>query len=123
MDLTRDDILRLIDELITEIRTEGVSGTLSIYGGSAIAFYHSERGVTRDIDSVFEPSAKILKVAKRIATRHKGLQEDWLNNGVADVLPILPDNSPKVYYQDELLIARVRGLLPQHRVEGAGQGA
>jgi hypothetical protein len=104
MDLTRDDILRLVDELIEELRSEGIAGTISIYGGSAIAFYHSSRGVTRDIDSMFEPSAQILMAAKRIAARHNGLQEDWLNNNIRTVMPKLPDENPKTYYQDESLI-------------------
>jgi hypothetical protein len=100
MDLTRGDILRLVDELIEELRSEGIVGTISIYGGSAIAFYHSSRGVTRDIDSIFEPSSQILMAVKRIATRHNGLQEDWLNSGIRTIMPKLQDENPETYYQD-----------------------
>jgi hypothetical protein len=101
MDLTRDDILNLIDELIRLLQEKEIGGIITIYGGSAVAYYHDERGVTRDIDSIIVPSQTILEIAKELSVRHPGLQDNWLNMGIISIMPPLPDESPSVYYQDE----------------------
>ena len=101
MDLTRDDILSLIDELIIMLRERKITGQITIYGGSAVAYYHENRGVTRDIDSIFSPYKEILEIAREIASRHKDLRSDWLNAGISTVMPRVPDENPAVYYQDE----------------------
>jgi hypothetical protein len=100
VDLTREDILKLLDELIVELKAAGVRGKISIYGGSAVCFYHPERGVTRDIDSMFEPAKQIIDVARNLTSKHPGLQHGWLNRAIIPIMPPLPDNSPTTYYND-----------------------
>jgi hypothetical protein len=107
MDLSRDDILNLLDELISNLRVKKIKGTITIYGGSAVSYYLEERGVTRDIDSVAEPLGDIRECVNDIAQRHVGLQDDWLNVAVKSVLPPKPDDAPDVYYQDDDLTIRI----------------
>ncbi|MDR2106238.1 MAG: hypothetical protein LBP24_02390 [Coriobacteriales bacterium] len=103
MDLSRDDILALLDELVAELKAQGISGTIAIYGGSAVSFYHPTRGVTRDVDSFFQPYEAIADVAARIAARHPGLGDTWLNMQIYDKMPPEPDDDPTVYYADDAL--------------------
>jgi len=106
MDLTRSDILTLLDELIEMMKERGISGEISIYGGSAVAFYSEERGVTRDVDSLFTPHNEIFALAQELALRYDGLRNDWLNAGIAEVMPRFPDEHPVIYYQDEKIIVQ-----------------
>ncbi|MCL1847711.1 MAG: hypothetical protein FWF91_07105 [Coriobacteriia bacterium] len=101
MDLTKEDILALLDELIEILRGRGIVGEITVYGGSAIAYYHDKRGVTRDVDSIFSPYQEIAAIAKEIAACHQGLNDNWLNTGVITVMPPKPDEKPELYYQDE----------------------
>jgi hypothetical protein len=101
MDLTRKDILLLIDELIELLKAKNISGTITIYGGSAVSYYHDERGVTRDIDSIISPSKEVLEAAKELSKAHPGLQDNWLNMGIITIMPPVPDGNPSIYYQDD----------------------
>ncbi|MCL2757397.1 MAG: DUF6036 family nucleotidyltransferase [Coriobacteriia bacterium] len=101
MDLTRDDVLALLDELISILKERGITGRIAVYGGSAIAYYHETRGVTRDIDSIFSPYREIAAIAEELANKHEGLRDDWLDMAIMDVMPFQPDDNPEIYYQDE----------------------
>lgn len=101
MDLNRESILNLIDELIELLKIKGIGGTITIYGGSAVAYYHDERGVTRDVDSIISPAPKVLEAARELAQAHPGLQDNWLNMGIFTIMPPVPDEKPSVYYQDD----------------------
>ena len=103
MDLTRTDILMLLDELIAMMKERNIAGQIAVYGGSAVAYYHENRNITRDVDSIFSPYDAIVEIAKELALRHKGLEDSWLNAAVTDVLPRRPDENPEVYYQDETI--------------------
>jgi hypothetical protein len=105
MDLTRQDILDLLDELIAELIQDGVTGEIVVYGGSAVAYYHGERDVTRDVDSMYKPYAKIKKAAQAVAARHEGLDDNWFNMQIHDMMPPVPDDNPSVYYEDKGLTA------------------
>jgi len=101
MDLTKEDILTLLNELIEMLKDRGIIGEITVYGGSAIAYYHNERGVTRDVDSIFTPYREIVETVKELASRHKGLNSNWLNAGITTVMPPKPDEKPELYYRDE----------------------
>jgi len=103
MDLTREDILQLLDELIVMLKERGITGEITVYGGSAVAYYHQDRGVTRDVDSMFLPYKEIKAIAIELAAKHRGLSDDWLNAQIADVMPSKPDENPVIYYKDNYL--------------------
>ncbi len=84
--LSRDEILRLLEELAADLETSGVHGDLFLVGGAAMALAYSKRRTTRDLDAVFEPKRVIYEAVRRIANR-EGLPEDWLNDGVKGFLP------------------------------------
>lgn len=79
--LSRDDIVRLLNELADELEAQGIHGDLFLVGGAAMALAYSARRATRDLDAVFEPKHVIYELAHRVGDRH-GLPDDWLNDGV-----------------------------------------
>jgi hypothetical protein len=84
--LSKDDIVRLLNELADELEAKGVHGDIFLVGGAAMALVYSARRATRDLDAVFEPKQVIYEVAHRVGARH-GLPDDWLNDGVEGFLP------------------------------------
>lgn len=46
---------------------------------------YDRKRITRDIDAVFHPSAKILPLVKRVA-KEQGLPDDWINDEVRQFL-------------------------------------
>jgi hypothetical protein len=103
LDLSKADILALLDELILRLEASDISGWISIFGGSAIEYYHEERLSTVDIDSYLYPPNPILDVAKTITNENPGLQDNWINNHVVSVMPTVDDENPTVYYQSDSL--------------------
>jgi hypothetical protein len=62
-----------------DLQAEGVQAQLFVVGGAAMALAFNTRRLTRDVDGVFEPKSVIYAAARRVADRHEGLAEDWLN--------------------------------------------
>lgn len=85
--LSRDEILALLGELGAELDAEGVRGELFVVGGAAIALAYNTRRMTADVDGVFEPKSVVYDAAIRVASRHRGLPDDWVNDGVKGLLP------------------------------------
>jgi hypothetical protein len=119
--LSKDDIVRLLNELADELEARGTQGDLFLVGGAAMALAYSARRSTRDLDAVFEPKQVIYEVAHRVGARH-GLPDDWLNDGVKGFLPgsdpgatVLFDRpglavriaSPRYLFAMKMLAARV----------------
>lgn len=82
-----DDIRDLLTELADELERANTPGRLFLVGGAAMALAHDGRRATRDLDGVFEPKLAIYAAAARVAHRHPGLPEDWLNDAVKAFLP------------------------------------
>jgi hypothetical protein len=119
--LSRDDIVRLLNELADELEAQGIHGDLFLVGGAAMALAYSARRATRDLDAVFEPKHVIYELAHRVGDRH-GLPDDWLNDGVKGFRPgsdpgatVLFDRpglavriaSPRYLFAMKMLAARV----------------
>lgn len=79
--LTRDEILRSLHELSDELGKIGVVGEICLFGGTVMVLAFSARLSTKDIDAVFQPTAKIREIAERIAATRQ-LPNGWLNDGV-----------------------------------------
>lgn len=58
MEMTRQKLMQLLDELIEECHTRGIEGTIAIYGGTAMVYYVPELRTTQDVDSMFRPFLK-----------------------------------------------------------------
>ena len=78
MEMTRQKLMQLLDELIEECHTRGIEGTIAIYGGTAMVYYVPELRTTQDVDSMFRPFSEIQSSIDRINRRMNGDTEwDW----------------------------------------------
>lgn len=83
--LTRENIRSLLGMLNDELAQAGEIGEVGIVGGAAMCIVYNARESTKDIDGVFEPTAVIRKLVKKIAERER-LPPDWLNDAVKGYL-------------------------------------
>jgi hypothetical protein len=79
--LSKEDILKYLQELSVEIGKEGLKGEILVFGGAAMVLAFNARPSTKDVDAVFQPKRKIYELSKKIAERNQ-LPEDWLNDSV-----------------------------------------
>lgn len=84
--LSADDIRRLLAAVGEELQVLGVRGEMFVVGGAAMALAYNTRRSTRDVDAVFEPKQVVYEAARRVAARHPGLTEDWINDAVKGFL-------------------------------------
>jgi hypothetical protein len=85
-DFTPPQIRHLLDLLETELEHRGVTATMYIVGGAAIALAHSPDRRTRDVDATFAPQQAVLDAAKAVAEA-EGVPPDWLNANAAPWIP------------------------------------
>jgi hypothetical protein len=85
--LDRQELIELLTELGAELDSLGVRGELFIVGGAAMALAFDARRLTTDIDAVFEPTSTIREAAARVASRHRGIPADWVNDAMKGFLP------------------------------------
>lgn len=86
MQLTREIMFNLLSELNDELALQGITGEVALFGGSALCLAYGLRHSTHDVDAFFQPSQGIRQAVVNIAQRHRGLSEDWLNDGVKGFL-------------------------------------
>ena len=86
MEMTRQKLMQLLDELIEECHTRGIEGTIAIYGGTAMVYYVPELRTTQDVDSMFRPFSEIQSAAEVVGNRNN-VPNNWLNM----------DDNPEVY--------------------------
>ena len=79
--LTREAILRALQTLSDELGKQGVTGEVSLFGGTVMMLAFTARLTTKDVDALFQPTQTIRELAHRIATEQH-LPADWLNDGV-----------------------------------------
>lgn len=83
--LDRDAIEVLLQELARRLEERGVQGRLFVVGGAAMALAYGRGRATQDVDGVFEPKEVVYEAAREVAME-RGLQPDWLNDGVKGFL-------------------------------------
>lgn len=83
--LDRETIEGLLRELAERLERRGVQGRLFVVGGAAMALAYGRQRVTRDVDAVFEPKEVVYDAAREVAAQ-RGLDPDWLNDGVKGFL-------------------------------------
>ena len=96
MEMTRQKLMQLLDELIEECHTRGIEGTIAIYGGTAMVYYVPELRTTQDVDSMFRPFSEIQSAAEVVGNRNN-VPNNGLNMHIHDVMPPIGDDNPEVY--------------------------
>jgi hypothetical protein len=100
-DLTRDDMIEGLRELVRELHARGEAGGVRIVGGAAMLLrYYGERRVTPDIDAKLHPESPAIRIAQDIA-RRRGWDDDWLNAKAATFIPIAIDVGWEPLYDDD----------------------
>ncbi len=101
MNLTRDDMIDGLRELVRELHARGESGGVRIVGGAAMLLrYYVDRRVTPDIDAKLHPEGPAIGIAEEIA-RRRGWDDDWLNSKAATFIPIATDVGWEALYDDD----------------------
>ncbi len=85
-ELSSDDIRLLLEELGARLDRQGVTATLYLVGGAAIALEFDTRRVTADVDGIFDPATTVREQAAAMAAE-RGLAPDWLNDSVRGFVP------------------------------------
>lgn len=83
--LDKEMIEALLRDVGERLESRGVQGRLFVVGGAAMALAYGRRRVTRDVDAVFEPTDVVHAAAREVAVA-RGLDPDWLNDGVKGLL-------------------------------------
>lgn len=85
-ELSRDEILELLDELATRLAAAEVAARIYVVGGAAIALDWDARRSTRDVGAVLRPALTVRDVAAQMAAeRH--LRIGWLSDAVTPWVP------------------------------------
>lgn len=83
--LSKENILKYLEELSDEIGKKDLKGEILIFGGAAMVLSFNARPSTKDVDAIFRPKSEIYEISREIAERN-GLPEGWLNDSVKGFL-------------------------------------
>lgn len=81
MELTKAQIIAAMSLLNDKLTIAGVTGELSIFGGSAMVLAFDARTSTRDVDAIFVPKTAVAEAASAVGEELR-LPLNWLNDGV-----------------------------------------
>ncbi|MEZ5086910.1 MAG: DUF6036 family nucleotidyltransferase [Tessaracoccus sp.] len=81
--LTRDEVLSLLEEVGEILVRQGIEASIYIVGGAAMALEFDARRITRDVDAdVRSGGDAFWEAVAAVADRH-GLSLDWINSRAA----------------------------------------
>ena len=83
--MNKEEILKYLEALNSELKKNDISGEICIVGGAVMCLCFNSRSSTVDIDAVFEPKMVIYKCVEIIAQQYN-LPKNWLNDGVKEFL-------------------------------------
>jgi len=97
--LSASDIRQLLTALDKELQRQGKAATIFIVGGAAMALAYNADRATEGVDGTFEPRDVVLDAAKTVAAEANSwvwsdIDTSWLSDGVAQMMPPLPDDHP-----------------------------
>lgn len=124
-EFTAAEIVDLLSELDKRLKKRGISASVFVVGGAAIAVTSSDNPRrTEDIDAITRDQA-VVDEARAMASERK-LPEDWLNTRASAWMPPLPEGALQrsdapglhiTYATDEFLLATK--LVAQRRKDAA----
>lgn len=122
---TAAEIVDLLSELDKRLKVRGISASVFVVGGAAIAVTSNDNPRrTEDIDAITRDEA-VVDEARAMASQRK-LPEDWLNTRASPWMPPLPEGALQgsdapglhiTYATDEFLLATK--LVAQRRRDAA----
>lgn len=111
--INRAELIKIIDQILKQIKIDGFSAKITIYGGAAMMYYQNNANrITQDIDAAFSPDIQILKIVKEMSKSNKwDLPENglWFNNQIvySEVLPRNSDKNATKYYTDDKITIQI----------------
>jgi hypothetical protein len=120
--LGRNGFFSAFELLDDELGRMGIDADLFIVGGAAMAVAYDARWATTDVDAVFVPSKEVRIAASRVA-QERGLEEDWLNDGVKGFLPGEDVEQVGVFERTNPRRGRFAQVLTGDEVDGLSLGA
>jgi hypothetical protein len=70
--INRAELIKIIDQILKQIKIDGFSAKITIYGGAAMMYYQNNANrITQDIDAAFSPDIQILKIVKEMSKSNK----------------------------------------------------
>jgi hypothetical protein len=103
VELSVDDVQRLLGELGRRLDAAGHHATLYLVGGAAVALSVDVRRVTRDIDALFDDDL-VRRVAAEMA-QQLDLAPDWLNSAARPFTPGTSDPGATTFEVPGLSVA------------------
>lgn len=101
IDLTRDDMIAGLREVVTRLNASGHTASIRIIGGAAMLLrYDVDRRITPDIDATIHTDAELEAIVHSIATE-RGWPDDWLNTKARGFIPIAAEPLWEPLYDDE----------------------
>lgn len=87
--MLRAEIEAAFRRLAERLAARGVTGEVLLLGGAATCLAYDARGMTQDVDAVFEPKAVVRAEATGVADE-LGLAPDWLNDAAKGFMSMAP---------------------------------
>ena len=87
------DITTLLQRLSDELARRNARGDVFLDGGAVMCLAHHARPSTADADGYFVAAA-VVRDAARMVGQNAGIDHDWLNAGVKEVLSDTGDFAP-----------------------------
>ncbi|HEY3245863.1 MAG TPA: hypothetical protein VGM03_21185 [Phycisphaerae bacterium] len=84
-ELSRADIVRLLEALERKLAEQSVTGELYLVGGAVMCLVFQERPSTKDVDGYFAPKETVRAAARAVGVE-LGFGENWLNDAVKGFL-------------------------------------
>ena len=79
--LTEEEIRASLAALNQALAARDLRGEICLFGGAVMVLAFRARQSTKDVDAIFGPAAAIRELAAGVG-QERGLEEDWLNDGV-----------------------------------------
>lgn len=89
--LSREDIIRGLSELVSELSNNETSVDIYVIGGAALSLRYFDRRLTSDIDLRARDFSLLEAAAQTVAARN-GWDNDWLNAAATQFVPSLGAN-------------------------------
>ena len=104
VNLTKGELIELMDEMAEELRRRRVTARMYVVGGACMALAYGEGRATNDVDARIDTGHGALLEAAREIARRRGLPDGWLNEQATTAIPKTPDKRAHTLYESRHLV-------------------